>query len=198
MGQHGTATDIGSGPASSGISGTGGGTRGVDVPEFSFTARFFSAQPIREAYVRLFQLRTHYDELPADKQKEFDEKMGGILRGDFSQEVLVTLTYHSTDPQSLRDMDQWFNTQTADTVKQNAYLYTPAGQIQLLKYRLAQPGSAMGAQFIFPRTFNGEPILQPGASGRVRFQLSWQPQINQTMYIDFKAEDMTYKDQLSY
>ena len=198
-GQHGTVADPGGGQATNGaVTGTSGGTLGVDVPEYTFTARFFSAEPVREAYVRMLQLQTHYDQMPADKQKEFDQKMGGILHADFSQEVLVTLTYHSNDPQTQRDMNQWFATQTADTLKQNAYLYTPAGQIELLKYRAAQPGSALGAQFIFPRTFNGEPILQPGASGRVRFQLSWQPQINQTMYIDFKAEDMTYKDQLSY
>ncbi len=178
--------------------GTGGGTAGTDVPEFSFTARFFSAQPIREAYVRMLQLQTHYDQMPAEKQKEFDQKVGGLLRADFSQEVLVTLSYQTNDPNSQRDMDQWFNTQTADTLKQNAYLFSPiAGQLELLKYRPPQGNSRLGAQFIFPRTFKGEPILQPGA-GKIRFQLSYQPQINQAMYVDFDPKEMTYKDQFSY
>jgi len=199
MGMHGTKTDVGGNPVTNGaVTGTSGGTLGVDVPEFSFTARFFSAQPIREAYVRMLQLQTHYDQMPADKQKEFDQKVGGLVNANFSQEVLVTLAYHTNDPNSQRDMNQWFNTQTAETLNQNAYLYTPAGQIQLLKYRPPQGNSVLGAQFIFPRTFNGEPILHPGATGRVRFQLSWQPQINQTMYIDFKPEEMTYKGELSY
>jgi hypothetical protein len=183
---------------SGGSIGTGGGTQGVDVPEFDFTARFFSAQPIREAYVRMLQLQTHYDQMPAEKQKEFDQKVGGLLHADFSQEVLVTLSFHTNDPIAQRDMNQWFNTQTAETLSQNAYLYTPAGQIQLLKYRPPQANSVLGAQFIFPRTYKGEPILQPQATGRVRFQLSWQPQIAQTMYIDFDPKEMTYKDQFSY
>jgi hypothetical protein len=174
-----------------------GGTGGTDVPEFSFTARLFSAQPIREAYVRLLQLQTHYDQMPAEKQKEFDQKVGGLLHADFSQEVLVTLFFHTNDPIAQRDMDQWFNTQTAETLSQNAYLYIPAGQIQLLKYRPPQGNRVLGAQFIFPRIFKGEPILQPGA-GKMRFQISYQPQIGQIMYIDFDPKEMTYKDQFSY
>ena len=175
----------------------GGVTAGVDVPEYSFTAKFFSAQPIREAYVRLLQITNHYDTLPPDKQKAFDQQVDGLLHANVSQEVVVALTYHTNDPQSQRDMDQWFNTQSADTLNQNVFLYTPAGQISLLKYRPPQGNKTIGAQFIFPRLYKGEPILQPGATGRLRFQF-YQPQIAQTMYIDFKPEDMTYKGELSY
>jgi hypothetical protein len=199
-GEHGTITDRGGGQATNGaVNGVSGGTKGVDLPEYDFTARFLSAQPIREAYVRMLQIMNHYDTLPADKQKEFDQKVDGLLHADVSTEVTVTLSYRCNDPNSERDMNQWFNTQTTDTLKQNAYLYTPgAGQIPLLKYIPSQGGGGLGARFIFPRTFNGEPILQPTATGRVRFQLSWQPQVGQTMYIDFKPEDMTYKGQFSY
>lgn len=200
-GQHGTITDIGGGQATNGaVTGTGGGTLGVDVPQYDFTARFFSAQPIREAYVRMVQIMNKYDSLPAERQKAFDEKFNGFINADVSKSVVVTLTYQTNDPQARRDMDQWFNTQTTQTLNQNAYLFTPsAGQIQLLNYIAPQHSSGgLGAQFIFPRLFKGEPILQPNATGRVRFQLSWQPQIGQAMYIDFKAEDMTFKDQLTY
>jgi len=198
-GMHGTTSNMGAAAATNGaVTGTGGGTLGVDVPQFTFTARFFSSQPIREAYVRMLQLQTHYDQMPAAQQQAFDQKVGVLVHADFSQEVLVTLHYHTNDPNSQRDMDQWFNTQTAETLNQNVYLYTPAGQIQLLKYRPPQGNTVLGAQFIFPRLFNGEPILQPGATGKVRFQISYQPQINQIMYIDFDPKQMTYKDQLSY
>ena len=199
-GEHGTVTDRGGGQATNGaVTGVGGGTRGVDVPEYNFTARFFSAQPIREAYVRMLQLMNHYDTLPADRQKQFDQKVNGLLHADVSDEVTITLSYHTNDPIAQRDMIQWFNTQTTDTLNQNAYLYTPSGQIPLLKYIPPQDGGGgLGARFIFSRTFKGEPILQPNATGKLRFQLSWQPQVGQTMYIDFKPEDMTYKDQFSY
>jgi len=200
-GMHGTTSDTGAGPASNGaVAGTGGGTLGVDVPDFSFTARFFSAQPIREAYVRMLQITNHYDSLPAEKQRAFDQQVADrILHFDVNKAVIVMLAYHTNDPIAQRDMNQWFATQTTDTLKQNAYLYVPkAGQIQLINYIPPQQGGdVLGAQFIFPRDFNGEPILEPGATGRVRFQF-YQPQINQEMYIDFKPEEMMYQGQLSY
>jgi len=198
QGMHGTVSDAG-GPGTSGaITGTGGGTAGVDVPEFSFTVRLFSAQPIREAYVRMLQLMNHYDGLPADRQHAFDQKTGGYLNQDVSQRVVLLLSYKTNDANAKRDMDQWFNTQTTETLNQNAYLFSPiAGQLPLVKYFPPSQGGGLGAQFIFPRLFKGEPILQPG-SGKLRFQLSYQPQINQTMYIDFDPKDMMYKDQLAY
>jgi len=175
-----------------------GATPGTDVAEFNFTARFFSAEPIREAYVRMLQIMNHYDALPADRQQAFDQKVDGLLHADAGQQVEVTLSYAINDPVAMRDLNEWFNTQTADTLKQNAYLYTPsAGQLELLKYFSPQQGGGLGAQFIFPRTLHGEPILQPGP-GRLRFQLSHLPRLNQTMYIDFKPKEMTYKGQFSY
>jgi len=197
-GQHGTATDMGSGSASGGITGTGGGTLGTDVTQFSFTVRLFSAQPVREAFVRMQQLLKHYDEMPANKQKVLDQQSDSLLHADFSQQVVVTLSYVVNDPIARRDMDQWFNTQTTETLNQNAYLYSPiAGQLVLLKYFPPQQSGGLGAQFIFPRIFKGEPILQPG-SGKMRFQIGWVSQVNQTIYVDFDPKEMTYKGQFSY
>jgi hypothetical protein len=218
LGQHGTAVDAGTGggnttgnigtggaganapSAPQGRAGggarTGGATPGVDVPEFIFTARLFSAQPIRDAYVRMLQIMNHYDALPAARQQAFDQSLDRFLHADFSQQVVIALSYQTNDPMSQRNMDKWFNTQTNDTLKQNAYLFSPiAGQLELLKYFPNQGG--LGAEFVFPRIFKGEPILQPGA-GKMRFQLSYQPQIHQIMYIDFDPKEMAYKDQFSY
>jgi len=197
-GEHGTVSTLGSGGAANSTYGTGGGTKGVDVPEFTFTARLFSAQPMREAYVRMLQIMNNYDALPPAKQQAFDQKVAGILHYDASQKVVVMLAYQTNDPNSKRDMDQWFNTQTTDTLKQNAYLFSPsAGQMELVSYFPPSQNGGLGAQFVFPRMFKGEPILQPGA-GKMRFQLSYQPQIGQVMYIDFDPKQMTYKDQFSY
>jgi hypothetical protein len=184
--------------ANTGGIGTSTPTGGVDVPEFTFTARLFSAQPMREAYVRMLQIMNHYEAMPAARQRAFDQKMAGILHYDASQKVVVMLAYQTNDPNSKRDMDQWFNTQSTGSLKQNAYLFSPsAGQLELVQYFPPSQNGGLGAQFIFPRNFKGEPILQPGA-GKMRFQLSYQPQINQTMYIDFDPKGMTYKDQFSY
>jgi len=196
--QQGVASGAEHGSAQ-GTFGTGGGTAGTDVTEFSFTARLFSAQPVREAYVRMLQIMNRYDAMPADQQHAFDQKVGGLLHADVSQEVVITLAYQINDPIAAKDLNQWFNTQTAQTLNQNAYLFTPsAGQVQLDKYFTPQQGGGLGARFIFPRTFHNEPILQPAATGKMRFQISWVPQINQPLYVDFDPKEMTYKGQFSY
>jgi hypothetical protein len=180
------------------VTGTSGNaTLGVDTVTYSFTARLFSSEPIREAYVRLLQIMNHYDIMPAARQQAFDAKVDGLLHADVSTEVVVTLFYGTNDPQSERSLTQWFGTQTADTLKQNAYLYTSsAGQVQLVKYFPAQGGGGLGARFIYPRAVNGEPILQPGDS-MMRFQM-YIPQTGQTLRIDFKPSEMVYQGQLTY
>jgi hypothetical protein len=199
-GQHGSVSSMASGGTGSTSLGTSGNaTEGTDVTEYSFTARLFSSQPIRDAYVRMLQFMNRYDALPADKQHAFDQQMDKILHYDVSKQVVIALTYQVNDPNSQRDINQWFNTQTTETLKQNAYLYSPsAGQLELLNYIPPARDAGLGAQFIFPRTFKGEPILQPNAAGKLRFQLSYQPQVNQMMYIDFDPKEMTYKGELSY
>ena len=178
--------------------GTGGGTLGVDVPNFEFTAVFFTALPVREAYVRMFQIENHYDTLPAAKQQAFNRvpTIDALLHGDVSKEIIVNLTFHCNDPIAMRDLTQWFNTQTVDTLKQNAYLYANSTQLQLMKYE--SPSQAHGiARFIFPRQQNGEPVLS-SPSGKLRFQLSYVPGPNQQVYIDFRPENMVYDGKLAY
>jgi hypothetical protein len=220
LGQHGTVTNMGAGGNTTGSYGTGGAgasassssqarrgggggtggtgkpTEGVDVQDFSFTARLFSAQPIRDAYVRMLQIMNHYDELPPDRQHAFDQQLDRFLHADFSQNVVIALSYQCNDPVAQLNLDKWFNSQTTDTLKQNAYLLSPiAGQLELVKYFPQQGG--LGAEFVFPRLYKGEPILQPGA-GNLRFQLNHPPLIHQLMYIDFDSKQMTYKNQFSY
>lgn len=216
-GQRGTAADTGAGGSATGSIGTAGvganepsasqsrpaggartgsTTPGVDMPEFNFTARLFSAQPIRDAYVRMLQIMNHYDELPPDRQHAFDQQTDRFRHADFGQNVVIALSYQCNDPVAQLNLDKWFNSQTADTLKQNAYLFSPlAGQLQLYKYFPNQGG--LGAEFVFPRLYKNEPILQPGA-GKMRFQLSYQPQIHQAIYLDFDPKEMTYRDQFSY
>lgn len=197
-GGHGAVTDTGMGSSNTSSSlGTGGkATVGTDVQEFSFTARLFSAQPIRDAYVRTLQIMNHYDELPPDKQQAFDQQFDRFLHADFSQNVVIALSYKCNDPVAQLNLNKWFDSQTPDTLKQNAYLFSPtAGQLELVKY-FPQQGE-FGAEFVFPRLFKGESILKPGA-GKLRFQLSQAPMIHQIMYIDFDSSNMTYKDQFAY
>jgi hypothetical protein len=181
-----------------GVTGTSGNaTLGVNTVDYSFTARLFSAEPVREAYVRMLQIMNHYNSLAPAQKQIFDSKVDWLLHADVSKEVVVALFYHTNDPLSERSINQWFATQTAGTLRQNAYLYTSsAGQVQLIKYFPAHGSGGLGARFIYPRMINGKPILQAGDQ-RMRFQL-YVPQVGQTIYLDFQPSQMMYKGQLSY
>lgn len=182
-----------------GARGTGGGTLGTDIPNFEFRVVFFSSLPVRQAYVRMFQIENHYDSLSPAKQKAFNQNptVDSLLHGDVSQEVMVNMSYHCNDPIAMRNMNQWFNTQTMKTLGQNVYLYANKTQVQLEKYIPPSQSHGMGARFIFPRQVNGEPILS-SPSGKLRFQISYVPGPNQMVYLEFKPEDMVFQGKLSY
>ncbi len=176
-----------------------GETNGTDVPDFEFKVVFFSALPVREAYVRMFQIENHYDSMSPAKQQAFNRlpEVHALLHRDVRKEVTVDLTYSAHDPIEERDMSQWFDTQTTDTLKQNAYLYANRTQVQLLKYIPPSQSHGMGAQFIFPRQVSGEPILSsPG--GKLRFEMTHVPGPNQRLSFDFKPKNMVYNGNLSY
>ncbi len=198
-GAHGTVNDMGGGGNATGTMGTAGATLGTDVTNYEFTIVFFSSLPVREAYVRMFQIENHYDSMSPAKQTAFNQNpsVDALLHGDVSQEVMVNLSFHTNDPIGQRNLTRWFDTQTVDSLKQNAYLYANKTQIQLAKYIPPSQSHGFGARFIFPRVVNGEPILS-SPNGKLRFQLSWVPGPNQSVYIDFKPEEMTYQGKLSY
>lgn len=172
-----------------------GGSLGTNEYKYQFTVRLFSAVPIRQAYVRLLQLMNNYDSLPPDRQKEFDGKVGGLATASTDDEVIVAVAYSTNDPQGSRDLDRFFKTSTTQTLNQSAYLYTTtAGQLELKKY--LPPGSGIGCRFIFPRSYNGKPVLTPEDKD-LRFQV-YIPRIDQNLLVGFKPSKMTYDGKLTY
>lgn len=171
------------------------GVLGLNVTNYVFTVRLLSAQPVREAYVRLLQLMNHYDTLPPARQKELDSKQAGFVHADVDDEVVITLAYTTNNPEASRNLRIFFATATTATLSQSAYLFTSrAGRLNLEKY--LPPQGAFGARFIFPRSFHGEPIAGP-QDDEFRFQVTI-PQVDQDVLAEFKPSDMTYKGQFSY
>jgi hypothetical protein len=200
QGQAGSPAGVSTGdlstPAGPGVSG-GQGTLGVDVKKDMYIVRVFSAQPMREAYVRLLQLMNNYDSLPAARKKEFDAKVGGLATTSPGDDVVVSVAFQSNDPQRELDLKRWFGTVTTHTLSQSAYLYTSsAGQITLKKYMPPEGGGGIGARFIFPRTINGKPIAQEGDK-EFRFQV-YIPLAGRNLYVDFKPKDMIYQGSLNF
>jgi hypothetical protein len=183
--------------ASSSLTKTGG-QAGENEIFYKITARFFSALPIREAYVRMSRIMNKYDDMNAEQKQQFDARFNKPLTLDFSDRVALVIDYTSTpnDPNFTRDMKNFLDTATAETLKQNVYLITKAnGRIDLKEYY--PPGKMLpGATFVFPRAVGDKPVVNSGDKD-LRFQVGWLPTV-EGVYIDFKPQKMVYKGQLSY
>lgn len=175
-----------------------GGRSGENETYYKITGRFFSALPIREAYVRMSRLMNKYDEMNAEQKQQFDARFNKPLTLDFSDTVVIVLDYSSNpnDANFTRDMKNFLDTATAETLKQNVYLITKAnGRVDLKEYH--PPGKMLpGPTFVFPRMINGKPIVS-AEDKELRFQVGWMPTVN-GIYIDFKPQKMIYKGQLSF
>ncbi len=171
-----------------------GGRGGENETFYKFTASFFSALPIREAYVRRSMLMNNYDSMAAEQKQQFDARFNKPLTLDFSDRIVVTLEYASSpnDANFARDLKTFLDTETAETLRQNVYLISKSlGRVDLKEYY--RPGQMLPvATFVFPRVVDGKQVVNP-EDKEVRFQVGWLAGVNQQVYIDFKPQKMTYK-----
>lgn len=174
----------------------GAGSQGQNEVHYNFVVRLFSALPIRQAYFRMLQIMNNYDDLPSDRRQAFDSKVGGILQADVKDEVVLAVAFATNDPEADRNVKHYLDTATTATLSQSAFLYSPqAGRVDLLKY--IPPGQeGIGARFIFPRTFKGKSLLQPGDK-EMRFEF-YVPPINQRLLAGFDGRKMVYQGELTY
>lgn len=169
--------------------------QGQTEAQNTFTVRVFSSLAIRQAFVRATEITNGYDSMPPDGKKEFDTKVNGLLNADVSDEVVLAVTFKSNMPVTSRDIQRFFETATAPTLNQSAYLFTPHGRIDLLKY-FAPSNEVSFARFIFPRVVNGQPLIQPGDK-QLRFEV-YIPPIGQVLKVGFDPRKMMFQGKLDY
>jgi hypothetical protein len=187
------------------LSGKDSGLQGEKEIYNKFTVRFFSALPVRQAYVRMMQLLNKYDEMAAQQRAEFDSRFKRALTLDVSDRVIVAVEFSSNDPDSTREMKQFLATARTETIKQNVYLIGEhSGRVSLKEY-FPPSTDGTGAKFVFPRTSNGKPVIAVGDK-EARFEFL-VPMIDrnaggqtnlQKLSVPFKVDKMVYKGELSY
>lgn len=178
------------------IQGINSGINGEKEVDLKFTVRFFSALPIREAYVRMAELMNNYDEMTPDQRQAFTQRFSRALKLDVSGRVIVAAELSTNVAETDRDLKRYFATASADTLKQNVYLITPEqGRVQLTEY-YPPSNDGTGAKFIFPRQMNGKALVQPGDK-QITLEL-YVPPVNQNLRVDFKVAEMSYQGELSY
>ena len=190
---------------STALSGKDSGLQGEKEIYNRFTVRFFSALPIREAYVRMMQILNKYDDMASAQRSEFDSRFKRALTLDVRDRIIVALEFASNDPDATREMKQFLANARTETVKQYVYLISPRlGRVGLREY-FPPSSDGTGAKFIFPRVVNEKPVIATGDK-EIRFEFE-VPLVDRgaggqtnrrRLFIDFKVDKMVYKGELSY
>jgi hypothetical protein len=152
------------------IGGIGSGLSGEKEIYSTFFVRFLSASPIREAYARVSQIQSGYDQMSREEQKRFDSSIESGLKLDVRQWIVVTLSFRSNDQSLEHRVKQFLETQTTETMESRAFLSTArVPQLQIAAYYPPRE-EVVGARFVFPRRLNDRPAVAP-SDDKVTFEL---------------------------
>ncbi len=135
---------------------------------YEYHVQFRSALPVRQAIVRQMQLGQNYESLPSDRRQEFDKKAQEYLSTGFADMIVTHITCGPnldklTGPASVSPtLLRYWQMQTTELLKNSVFLILAKGdRIPLQQFNVSQ-GDMCEFQFIFPRQYQGRPVLSAG------------------------------------
>ncbi len=176
------------------VGGIGSGVFGEKEIYSTFFVRFLSARPIRQALVRLQQIQQGYDRMDTAGRSEFDGLTAKLLDPDLERWIVLTVNFRSNDPDTERNVKQFLQSQSFETIKNRVHLSTVQfPQLELSAYYPPQ-GDAIGAKFVFPREVDSVPVLT-NEDKTVTFQLD-PVGIDSDLVVDFSLAPMRIDGEL--
>jgi hypothetical protein len=168
-------------------------------PNIEYKVQIRSALPVRQALVRLSQINNKYDQMTEDGRKAFDQNAEKFISGGSPDLVVMHVRYSANVQNDDRDLARHWHAQTAETLKNFIFLIGGGGvKVPLSGYRPGD-GAAREFQLVFPREYNGRPLVGPGAKSlMLEFN---HPNIRGTagrVLIEFKVEKMTIQGTVVY
>ena len=135
------------------MEGVGSGRFGEKELFSRFYVRVLSAQPVRDAYLRVRQsLETKAEAGEAEPKSLLQDPR-------LDQFWAIAVTFRSNDPDLAREVINTLQAQATDTVRNRAYLSTTDfPQHQIIAYS-PSVDSAIGAVFFFPRSVGQTPVI---------------------------------------
>lgn len=153
----------------------------------NYYVRFLSARPIRQAFARMIEIQ--------EKERQgVREELGPFVERDFSDFIVVTVTFDASDNRFAGPVLQGFASATHGTLKNQAYLERNDGKRLFIMDYKPPINDGLGAKFIFPRKVDGELFLTD--TGDVRFFAQINDKI--TLSTKYKLHDMMYDGKLEY
>ena len=155
----------------------------------NYHVRLLSAKPVRQALKRVIELTQK------NPDKELTDGLQSFVERDFSEFIVVSVAFDSSDGRFSGPAMQAFASGTIGTFKTKTYLERKDGKRVFLMGYQAPINDGLGAKFIFPRIVDEKKFLT-AESGWVRFysEVSGQIKLNVT----YKMSDMMYNGQLEY
>jgi hypothetical protein len=151
--------------------------------------RFFSARPVRQAFVRIIQLQKK------DLTPEMMKRLNTFAETPSENLIVIAVAVENPDANMLGKAMQIYRNATTTKLKNTTYLERSDGKRVFIE-EYTPPGSdGFGARFIFPRTLDGKPFLSPEHS-IVRFVSELDSTIKLRM--DFKVSEMMLNGNLEY
>ena len=151
--------------------------------------RFFSARPVRQAFIRMMQLQAK------TLDPEMVARMNNFAEVPSEDAIIIAVTVEGTDKRSLGKAMQIIESAATGTLKNSTYLERNDGKRVFLE-QYAPPGrDGFGARFIFPRMVNERPFLTTDFND-IRFVAEFGTSIKLNMR--FKVADMMLDGKLEY
>lgn len=151
--------------------------------------RFFSARPVRQAFIRMIQLQ--------QKNLETDviDRMNSFAELPSTESIIIAVTIEGSDKRSLGKVMQIISSAATGTLKNTTYLERNDGKRLFLEEYVPPGKDGFGARFIFPRFVDERPFLTADVND-VRFVSDFGTAIKLNMR--FKIADMVHDGQLEY
>jgi len=155
----------------------------------TYNIRFFSARPVRQAFVRIIQLQKK------DLTPDMMTRLNTFAEAPSEDSVIVAVAVENPDANMLGKAMQIIRNATAVKLKNTTYLERSDGKRVFIE-EYTPPGSdGFGARFIFPRMVDGKPFLNDQDT-RVRFVSEMDSSIKLNM--TYKVKNMLLDGKLEY
>jgi hypothetical protein len=163
----------------------------ANATHINFRVRFLSAKPVRQAIIRLLEIR---QKEPANE--EMAAHLKSLASGDFLEIIVVTVSVDSTEAGANMQeaLSLLYKRGTAD-LKNNTFLEIKGGKRVFLQEYQQPKKDGLGGRFIFSRLVDGKPFITP-ESEEVRFYT----ELDSAYKLDrrFKVKDMNFEGKLEY
>jgi hypothetical protein len=169
-------------------------------PRIDYLVQLRSAQPVRQALVRLAEINAKYEKLTAEQRKTFDLRTHQFLVGASKDMVTVHVSFTANVQDDDREVARYWRMQTAETLKNFVYMIGSGGmKIPLAKFVLGEVGSRE-FQLQFPREYQQKPVITSGDK-TLAIEFVHPPirgRDEQRVYVPFKVEKMMVNGELIY